>query len=119
MRVCPLVVLFALITGCAQPRTVIESVIVLDASFQEVTRLTDHEALRGFEQLWRAKNEVKATGISFEFKLDLQFRGESVRWLYTRDGYARVLSSKSTPLYQVEDAESLNLLLGIESGSGS
>lgn len=114
MRPWLLLALLPLVSSCEQTQLEYESVVVLGDAFEAVSEVTDSKALQRFGQLWEAKETVAAADIAFGFKLDIRARGRSVRWLYNSDGFARVLTAKSTPVYKVADAESLNSILGIK-----
>jgi hypothetical protein len=94
----------------------VTAVSVRDAGFQVVKELTPGE-IASFRRHWENKQEVKATFSKVggeHFKLDIERRRSSARWLYRTTGYVRLLSKKAKPVYKLQDPKSFNRLIGAE-----
>jgi hypothetical protein len=115
MRTSALVLILA--TGCTQSTQVVDRVTVRNERFEVVRVLDDSASLVRFAELWRSRREVESDSrplSEFPFKLDIDANHRSGRWLYSADGFTTLLTVKVSKVYFIDDASTLNRILGID-----
>jgi len=99
--------LFGLFSSCSSSE--LNEVRVLDADFDQIQVINDKEELKAFLALWGARKEVNLEQRpKFAYKIDLILQdGDSSRWLYAPEGYVALLTKSHTPIYEIEDPQTI------------
>ncbi len=85
---------------------------VRDPAFAVVKELDSAELAR-FARLWASKSEISiVAGPSQYYKLDVSGGDAPGRWLYDTNGRATRSSPESQPIFQLQDVEAFNELIG-------
>lgn len=89
----------------------LSNVAVIDSEFNVVSEITGSQELSKFEELWNSKHEViLRTQPIWTHKIDVT---PGDRWLYSKRGYAQVLSKQALVMYKIDGVVQFNELLKI------
>ena len=92
----------------------VTEVVVRDAEFQVVRKLTSVEELAAFQKIWSTRAKDKDAIVSEpHFKLDVRYGNRGARWLYDPRGFVQMLTIWKAPVYRLSSPEEFNTLLGI------
>ena len=89
----------------------IEYIEIRDADFKVIHRINDIKGIKEYKTLFNSKVEIESPlEIEWTYKIDTV---PGQRWLYSHEGYVKMLSILKRPTYKVEGFDKLNALLGI------
>ena len=90
----------------------ISKVIVRNKEFVIINVIEKSEALNQFEALWNKKEKLNSpTDAKLIYKIDITSKNRSTRWLYSPEGYVKVLSKAKVPTYQITSPDQFNKLV--------
>ncbi len=120
-----LLVLFQFLwSACAKDSEHIIHITVLDHDFTVVRRIDDQSILAEFNRIWISRKEIAfsddpqfSNNQSFTYKIDIQTKDGSHRWLYDPAGYTTVLSKAIVPVYHFDNPKMLYKILIPEMGA--
>ncbi len=107
-----IILLFLLISLSSCSQHAISKVTVRDNDFKIISELKGKEELKQFEDIWLSKYEVILRAQpKWSHKIDLE---PGDRWLYSMNGYVKILSMLSTSIYKIDNSKQFNMLLKIQ-----
>jgi hypothetical protein len=90
----------------------ISEVTVRNAEFEIINVLKDPESLRQFEALWKKKKKLDTSiNTKWLYKIDIMGKDHENRWLYSPEGYVKVLSKAKVPTYAISSLNEFNKLI--------
>ena len=92
----------------------ISRVTIRNENFNVIIVLEDAKAIQSFEVLWKRKTKFPSPVETNLFhKIDIESKGRSERWLYSPEGFVRVLSKSKVPTYRISSVDEFNRLIGL------
>ena len=107
-------ILFLCLTSVLSIAGEISKVTIRNEHFDVITVLEDAKAIQSFEVLWKRKTKFPSpVETKLSHKIDIESKGRSERWLYSPEGFVRVLSKSKVPTYRISSVDEFNKLIGL------
>ncbi len=111
-------ILFLCLTPMISIAGEISRVTIRSEKFDVISILEDAKAIQAFEVLWKTKTKFPSpVETKLSHKIDIESKGRSERWLYSPEGFVRVLSKSKVPTYRISSVDEFNRLIGLHNKS--
>lgn len=105
---------FILLTPVISIAGEISKVSIRNEHFEIIAVLKDSKSIQSFEAIWNKKTKLSSPVKSrLLYKIDIEGKNHSDRWLYSPEGFVILLSKAKTPTYKISSVDEFNKLIQI------
>lgn len=107
-----IIIFSLLLLSCHAENIGIYKITVLNGNFQKIRIIDQPQRLKVINELWEEFEPIdEIPDIEWTYKLDIDSKKLSGRWLYNEEGYLGKLNKQLKPSYKIKNQETFNKLI--------